>query len=81
MKTDPNEIGATTIKTKAVGQTGAMTDQGTRTGIQVIVVTGGGTMGTTGVDIDETVGRDPDHRGGRDPGIGTMEGGDGLGRE
>ena len=78
---DQNEIGVMTIGVEIVGLTGAMTVQDMMTGIQVTVVTGGGTTRTTEVDIDETVGQDPGPPGGRDPGIRITEDGGGLRKE
>ena len=51
-------------------------------GIQAIVVTGGGMLRMTEVDIEEIVGPDPGPLlEGRDPGRGITEGGDGPKKE
>ena len=81
-KTNPNEIGVTTIGTGVAGRIDATTARDTMTGI-VTVMAGGttGTTGTTEVDTDETVGQGPGLRGGHDLEIGITEDGEGLGRE
>ena len=80
IKTDANEIGATTTGTGVADLTDAMTVRDMMIGIQGTAVTGGGMTGTIEVDSDETAGRGPGRRSDRDPGIGIMEGGGGLGR-
>ena len=74
-RSDPNEIGVTTIGTKVADLTDAMTVRDTMPGIQVIVVVGGGTteMIEVGTDGIARQGRGP--QGDRDPGIGITEDG------
>ena len=83
IKTNPDETGVTVIRTGAADQTRAMTVWSTKTEIQGIVATGGGTAaGMTELDTDETVGRSLGHQGGgRGPRMWITEDGDGLGKE
>ena len=78
IKTDPNEIGVTTIGTEVAGLTDVTIVQNTMTGIQNIVVTGGGMAEMAEADIEETVGQGRGPPGGPDPGRGITGDGDGL---
>jgi len=79
VKTGPKEIGVRTIGTEVTDLTDATIVQNMMTGVQNIVVTGGGMTGMIEADIEETVGQGQGPpEGGPDPGRGIMGDGDGL---